>query len=74
MTKSDVDDWGGHYLTSGAAVLGLGVVGLVAATGAALAQLPLGFIDRPSMVVASLGFVTIGAWMRHTGRKALGAP
>lgn len=70
MHSTEAEDFGGHYLTAGAAVSGMGGVGLLAALFATLAPLPLGFIDRPAMVVTSMGLVAIGTWMRRTGRKA----
>lgn len=72
MHSTEAENFGGHYLTSGAAVLGMGGIGLLASLFATLAPLPLGFIDRPAMVVTSIGLVAIGIWMRRTGRKAHG--
>ncbi len=69
--RGDRDEPGGHYVTSGTAVLGVGVVGLATALVAILAELPQGFIDRPTMIGLSLAFLGIGVWMRQIGRTDL---
>ena len=53
----------GHYRTSGVAIAGMGLVGLVAWAGASFLEVPAQVVDRPAMLVTSFVFIAIGAWM-----------
>ena len=60
---------GGHYVTAGAAIAGLGTVGLVLAMAVRLTtDVELGFIDARTMAAICLLFIGLGSWMMLSGR------
>lgn len=61
-------DAGGHYTTSGVAVLAVGLFALLVDGYATLTNAPTGFIDREAMAVMSLAFIVVGIAMIRHGR------
>jgi len=68
------NDAGGHYITTGVTLVGLGAFALVVSVLIKLFGLQLHFIAPRSMAVFSAGFVAVGAWMVRHGRAAEGVP
>ena len=65
----DDEGAGGHYISSGAALVGLGTFGLVTALVSTLIlKIDGQVIDGGAMALTSVGFTTIGAWMISQGR------
>jgi len=68
------DGAGGHYVTAGVTLVGLGAFALVATVLVKLLGLPLHFIAPRSMALFSAGFIAVGAWMVGHGRTKDPAP
>jgi len=66
----DDDSAGGHYVTSGAVLVGLGSVALIIALVLTLfLKIEMRFIDNQGMALIGLGFIGLGVWMILHGRS-----
>lgn len=74
MVDDPHDGAGGHYITTGVTLVGLGAFALVAAVLIKLFGLQLHFIAPRSMALFSAGFIAVGAWMVRHGRATEGGP
>ena len=73
MRGEEEESAGGHYVTAGAALIGLGAVGLlVAIMGTLVWHVELRFIDGRAMGLTSFGFIALGGWMVRRGRELSG--
>lgn len=71
MTRSSrPEEAGGHYVTSGLAVAGLGAFGLAAAVALKAGDFEFGFIDLRAMGVTCVLFLVVGLSMVASGRKS----
>jgi hypothetical protein len=69
--RDDLDDAGGHYVTAGTTLVGLGAVAIAAAAVLAMVlRVDLRFIDGQTMAVIGGGFVGVGGWMIAYGRRS----
>jgi len=68
MIQND-DDTGGHYVVSGTALAGLGVLAMLISASLGLLHAELHFIDAQAMSVIGLGFFLIGGGMLLHGRR-----
>lgn len=69
-TDGEAEPEAAHYVTSGRAVLGMGLLGLVLAL--AMLTVPAvrpGFIDGPSALVISSLMLLLGLWMIRHGAQ-----
>ncbi|MEM1031242.1 MAG: hypothetical protein AAF928_05395 [Myxococcota bacterium] len=73
MPAGDRDEGpGGHYVTAGGALIGLGALGLIVAVLSTLVfRVDLRFLDGRDMAMTSFGLLTLGGWMVHHGRTNL---
>ena len=63
------DEAGGHYVTSGLTLVGLGALGLGVAALIGWLELDFRYIEAPALTVTASIFVITGALMIGTGRK-----
>jgi hypothetical protein len=71
----DEEGAGGHYISSGVALAGLGLLGLVfALTSTLILKTDPQLIDGRAMALTSFGLVSVGAWMIRHGKVPPGEP
>jgi hypothetical protein len=68
-SEEEPEDVGGHYVTAGVAIAGLGSFGmLVAMLLHSSFDIEMGFINTRAMALVCLLFIVLGAWMIRSGR------
>lgn len=69
-SQQDPDDVGGHYVTAGVAIAGLGSFGMVVALLLHTSfDVQLGFINTRAMALVCLLFIVLGVWMIRSGQN-----
>ena len=73
--EEDEENAGGHYVTAGVAIAGLGAFGMLIATIIhTTVKVELGFINVRAMAMVCTLFITLGVWMIRSGRRQSSEP
>ena len=73
--EEDEDNAGGHYVTAGVAIAGLGVFGMLIATIIhTTVKVDLGFINVRAMAMVCTLFIALGTWMIRSGNRQRSEP
>ena len=63
------EEAGGHSVTAGLALIGLGALGIAVAFLIQFLELDFKFIEVPALAISAGIFITIGAFMVRAGRE-----